>query len=126
VAIDDQCQQVKLFSLKRLLLAIVLGLLIPLSYSFLLSEASDLAGKSIPQFLVAPFGWPRPLWIRLMGRHPSEGDLIGGIIFIAGCNIALYGTIAYVGLLALSWARRKPTSDDRPPVPEPHKWERVE
>lgn len=112
--------QVKLFSLKRLLLALVLGFLIPLSYAFLLSEASDLAGKSVPEFLVAPFGWPRPLWIFLMGRQPLEGDLIGGMIFMAGCNIALYGTVVYAGLLGLSWARRKPTNEEPPPLPEPH------
>ncbi len=50
--------QIKLFSLKRLLLAIVLGFLIPLSYSVLLSLASDVAQKSSLTF------W----WHRSAGR----------------------------------------------------------
>lgn len=110
--------RVRIFSLKRLLLSVVLGFLLPLSYAIILSEASDRTGKTAPEFMRAPFGWPRPLWIFLMGRQPSEGDLITGVIFLALCNIALYGAITYAVLLALSMVRRKRAVNDPPPPPE--------
>jgi hypothetical protein len=65
-----------------------------------------------------PFGWPRPLWIFLMGRQPTENDILGGIIFLAVCNTMLYGVIAYAALLLLSVFRRKKVSYDSPPPPE--------
>ncbi len=111
--------RVGIFSVKRILLSIVLGFLLPLSYAIMLSEASDLTGKTAPEFLVTPFGWPRPLWIFLMGRQPSESDLTGGIIFLALCNIALYGAMTYLVLLAISMVRLKRAGVEPPPTPEP-------
>jgi hypothetical protein len=111
-------QKVRIFSVRRLALSVVLGFLLPLGYSFLLSEASDYIGKAAPEFLVMPFGWPRPLWIFLMGRQPTENDIIGGIIFLAVCNTLLYGVIVYVALLMFSVARRKRVGYESPPPPE--------
>lgn len=110
--------RVRIFSLKRIILSFVLGFLLPLGYAFVLSEAFDHMGKIPPDFMVMPFGWPRPLWIFLMGRQPSEADLTTGLIFMALCNVLLYGMITYSILLAVSAARRSATVYDPPPPPE--------
>lgn len=112
--------KVRIFSWKRLVLSLVLGFLLPLSYAVLLSQVFDYTGKLTPEFLVTPFGWPRPLWIFLMGRQPTENDLLIGLLFIAVCNIALYGTIVYISLFGLSLLRRKQTVDEPPPPPPDH------
>jgi len=109
----------RIFSVKRLFLSIVLGFLLPLSYAFLLSEVSDRTGKTAPEFLVTLFMWPRPLWIFLIQQQPSDENLVVGIVFLAICNIALYGTIIYTVLLALSLVRRKQAIPEPPPTPEP-------
>lgn len=109
-----------IFSWKRLVISLVLGFLLPLSYAVLLSQVFDYTGTSTPQFLVMPFGWPRPLWIFLMGRQPTEDDLLMGVLFVAVCNIALYGTVVYVSLFTLSLLRRKQTVDEPPPPPPDH------
>jgi hypothetical protein len=97
---------------------VILGFLLPLGYAFLLSEASDYTGKTAPDFMVMPFGWPRTLWIYLMGRQPSESDLVGGIIFIAVCDTLLYGLIVYASLLVISVSTSKPiVSESMPPPP---------
>ena len=101
------------------MISLVLGFLLPLSYAFLLSQVFDHLGKITPQFLVMPFGWPRPLWIFLMGRQPREDDLAVGLLFMAVCNIALYGILVYISLFSLSLLRRKQTEDE--PVPPPPK-----
>lgn len=110
---------VRIFSIKRLLLSVILGFLLPLGYAFLLSEASDYTRKAVPDFMVMPFGWPRTLWIYIMGRQPSESDLVGGIIFIAVCDTLLYGLIVYVSLLLISISTRKPIASESMPPP-PH------
>jgi len=110
---------VRIFSIKRLLLSVILGFLFPLGYAFLLSEASDYTAKTAPDFMVMPFGWPRPLWIYIMGRQPSESDLVGGIIFMAVCDTVLYGLIVYASLLLISISTRKPVvSESMPPPPQ--------
>ena len=69
--------------------------------------------------MIWPFGWPRPLWIFLMGREPEEADLVFGILFLAGCNIALYGLLAYATLTIFSLLRSKPVDYDSLPPPPP-------
>lgn len=110
---------VRIFSIKRLLLSVILGFLLPLGYAFLLSEASDYTRKEVPGFMVTPFGWPRTLWIHITGRQPSESDLVGGIIFIAVCDTLLYGLIVYVSLMLISISTRKPIASESMPPP-PH------
>jgi len=107
----------RIFSMRRILLSCVLGFLVPLSYAFALSLGSDYTGKSVPDFMVNPFGWPRPLWILLMGRQPLEDDIIPGIVFIAMCNIALYGGLVYLTLSALQLLKSKPADARLPPPP---------
>jgi hypothetical protein len=101
---------------------LILGFIVPLSYAFILSETSDLLGRATPDFLVWPFGWPRPIWILLMGRQPSENDLISGILFMAIGNILLYGMIIYLALLVLSLIRRKQPDIAPSPPPPPTKF----
>lgn len=109
--------KLRVFSWKRLVLSLVLGFLLPLSYAVLLSKVFDYTGQSTPQFLAMPFGWPRPLWIFLMGRQPREEDLLPGLLFMAICNIALYGTLVYLTLFGLSLLRKNRTEHE--PVPPP-------
>ena len=111
-------RKIRVFSIGRAALSILLGLLIPLGYAFLLSEAFDYAHEPTPQFLVIPFGWPRPLWIFMMGRQPTEADLVGGLIFVAVCNILLYGVVVYMILLMLAVMRRRRVGYESPPPPE--------
>ena len=107
-----------IFSVKRLILSIILGILLPLAYLFALSLVFDHSNKIPPNFLIMPIGWPRPVWIFLMGRQPTEADLVIGMTFMIGGNIMLYGALSYVGLLALSIIRKdKRTDFDAPPPP---------
>src|SRR5258708_39491822 len=116
---DESRMVVRVFNIKRLLLSVILGFLFPLGYAFLLSQASDYMGKTAPDFMVMPFGWPRPLWIYIMGRQPSESDLVGGIIFMAVCDTLLYVLIVYASLLLISISTRKPiVSESMPPPPQ--------
>ena len=108
----------RIFSVRRAALSCVLGFLIPLSYAFRLSEAADYTRRPTPEFLVWPFGWPRPIWILLMGREPRQGDIVGGIIFLTACNILVYGTLVYVALTMFSVLRRRRVDYAAPPPPE--------
>ncbi|HEU5237018.1 MAG TPA: hypothetical protein VFU37_07740 [Pyrinomonadaceae bacterium] len=110
----------RIFSIKRLALSLILGFVLPLSYAFVLSEGFDLLQRPTPQFLVWPFGWPRPLWILLMGRQPSEGDLIAGILFMALGNILVYGFIVYCLLGVFALLRKKPIEIGPAPPPPGH------
>lgn len=109
---------VRIFSLKRLLLSSLLGLLVPLAYAFALSELIDYTGRQAPEFMVLPFGWPRPLWVFLMGRQPSEDDIVGGLVFMAISNILLWGLISYIALLSFSLLRKKRVVYESPPQPD--------
>jgi hypothetical protein len=108
---------IRIFSIRRILLSCVLGFLVPFSYALTLSLLSDYTGKSVPDSMVYPFGWPRSLWIFLMGRQPTEGDIILGIVFLALCNIAFYGALSYMALSALQVLRHKPADPGLPPPP---------
>ena len=115
---EGRAGRVRIFSVKRAALSCVLGFLIPLGYAFVLSEAYDYARKPTPQFLVWPFGWPRPLWLLLLGRQPRYEDIVGGLIFFAVCNILLYGTFVYAVLTLYPAMRRRPAAFEPPPPPE--------
>jgi hypothetical protein len=108
---------VRIFSIWRLLISLVLGFLLPLSYAVAFSLLSDYTGSSLPESMTYPFGWPRPLWIVLMGHQPTEGDIMFGIVFMALCNIAVYGTLTYIALSAIQLLRRKPADPELPPLP---------
>ena len=52
-----------------------------------------------------------------MGREPTEDDIVFGLLFMAVCNIALYGTVSYLVLSTLSLLRNRPVTNDPPPPP---------
>jgi hypothetical protein len=109
---------VRIFSIKRLGLSAALGFLLPLSYAFTLSEVSDYTGKAAPNFALMLFGWPRPIWIFLLGRQPEESDILTGLLFLAICNIMLYGALSYTALSMVSLFRKKQVDFEPPPPPE--------
>ena len=111
---------VRFFSIKRIALSCALGFLVPLGYAFLLSLGSDYTGRRAPEVLIMPFGWPLSLWDFLIGRRPSEGDLIGRLIFLVLGNILAYGAIIYGGLTMLVVLRRKRSEHEPPPPPGLH------
>ncbi|MCA1618962.1 MAG: hypothetical protein LC795_06545 [Acidobacteria bacterium] len=115
-----EARAIRIFSLGRAALSCVLGFLIPLGYAILLSEVDDyfFPNGPPPDFMVWPFGWPRPVWILLMGRQPGESDILGGVIFLAVCNTLLYGALVYGALTMLSLARRRRADFSPPPPPE--------
>ena len=108
----------RIFSIRRALLSAVLGFLIPLGYSVALSLAGDYTGWQVPQYFVWPFVWPRPLWILMMGRQPTDADIVHGIIFLALANVLLYGTLVYSALTFIPLFRRRREAFDEPPPPE--------
>ena len=112
---------VRFFSVWRLLLSVVLGLLLPLGYAFLLSSAFDYLHRTPPDYLIWPIGWPRPLWILTMGRQPRESDYVYGLTFVILCNVALYGSMVYGVLTMLALVRRRRVEYEPPPPPEVNK-----
>ena len=118
VEVNNVGSEMRVFRIKRLALAMVLGFLLPLSYAFILSMTMDYLGiGAAPKFLVAPFGWPRPLWIWLMGRYPTDEDVLFGVLFMALSNTVVYGGIMYAVLSALALVRKKPEVHAPPPKP---------
>jgi len=109
--------RVQIFSIRRILISCVLGFLIPFSYALGLSLVSDYTGRSVPDSMVYPFGWPGSLWVFLLKRQPMESDFNLEIALLAICNIALYGTLSYLALFALQVLRHKPASPELPPAP---------
>ena len=107
---------VRFFNVKRLGLAALLGFLLPLSYAVTLSEVFDYIGEPTPAFMVMPFGWPRPIWIFLMGHQSTDFDIF--IIFWVLCNVALYGAFSYGALTMLAVLRRKHVEYEPPPPPQ--------
>jgi hypothetical protein len=105
----------RIISVKRMALSAALGFLLPLTYALLLSEVSDHTGKIPPDFMVMTFGWPRPLWVLLMGEPHSDSDVLGGIFFLAICNTIAYGAAVYVALSMFSLVRKTRASHQPPP-----------
>jgi hypothetical protein len=111
----------RIFSLKRLLLSIALGLLFLVSYVFVLFLI-DQAGKIPPHMMLVVIGWPRPLWVLLEGQF-SDANMIRGFTFFALCDTALYAVLIYPVLLAVSLVRHKRAALDPPPLPEPEQFD---
>jgi hypothetical protein len=105
----------RIISVKRMALSAALGFLLPLSYAFLLSEVSNYTGKIPPDFMAMTFGWPRPLWVLLMGEPRSDSALLGGIFFLAVCNTIAYGAAVYVALSMFSLVRKTRAGHHQPP-----------
>jgi len=113
--------RVRVFSVKRLVLSIVVGFLFLVSYVaglFLI----DQAGRNPPNVMLAVIGWPRWLWI-LLGGQFSEDSMLSGFTFFAICDTALYAAIIYSVLLALSIVTPKRVVLDPPPPPKPEQFD---
>jgi|ERR1043166_4027360 hypothetical protein len=106
----------RVFSLKRLLLSIVLGFLIPFSYALILFKLGRLR-RSIFEIVIAPIRWPFSLVMFFLGRQPTNAELPAALIFLIVCNVALYGSLIYLVLLAVAAVRRKRAVVPPPPLP---------
>lgn len=114
--------RVRLFSFKRMLGSVVLGVLVLSGYIFGL-YLIDHSGHRPPTFMLAIIGWPIWIWIRFVGRLTLENRL-NSVIFLLFCNLTLYAIIIYLALLAISMVRRQPKlSDSAPPQPEQFRFE---
>jgi hypothetical protein len=109
-------KRVRIFSVKRLLLSIVLGVLFLCSYVFGLFLI-DSAGQTPPNLMLVVIGWPRWLWIFVGGQFSEENMVV--LTFVAICDAVLYAVIIYAILLALAIVRRKRTVGDLPLPPQP-------
>ncbi len=110
-------KRVRVFSVWRLLLSVALGLLIPLGYAYTLHLAQEATGWRPTEPFLMPFAWPRPVWIFLMGRPVMPDDFAPILLFAALGNVALYGTLAYVGLTLVPLFRRRGAAFEPPPLP---------
>jgi hypothetical protein len=112
--------RVRVFSVRRLLLSLVLGFVIPVSYLLMLARLGPgRVKRSQFEILIIPIRWPFSLWLFLTQRPPVGRELIVAFIFLAVCNTALYGTIIYAVLFAVSLVRRKPAALEPPPTLAP-------
>ena len=110
-------REVRVFSIWRSLLSVVLGFLIPLGYAYTLHLAQEATGWTPTDPFLMPFGWPRPLWIFLTGRQPTQDDVVSILLFAVLGNVVLYGTLVYAGLTFVSLFRRGRTTFGAPPPP---------
>lgn len=108
----------KIFSIKRLLLSIVIGFLIPISYGFMLFNLGRFR-RSVFEVVITPIRWPLSLLMFVLGRQPSNQELPAAFAFAILCNTALYGTITYLVLLAVAAVRRERAALPLPPLPDP-------
>jgi hypothetical protein len=109
----------RVFSLKRLLLSVVLGFLIPFSYVLTLFKLRRLR-RSIFEVVITPIRWPFSLMMYFLGRQPTKQELPAAFVFLMVCNVALYGSLIYLVLLAVAAVRRKrATVPSPPPLPDP-------
>lgn len=107
----------RLFSFKRLCLALLLGFLLPFSYAFALSLLTHYTGPKMPGFLIIPVGWPLNIFVALIGQI-DESNMVSWAIFFVLANITLYGTLSYAALSMLTLIRHK-RNEPLPPLPTP-------
>jgi hypothetical protein len=112
--------RVRIFSLKRLLVSVVLGVLALIGYVLGLYLLDLISTRRPPTFMLAIVGWPLWLWSLLGGRLTYESR-VESLLFVVLCNIFLYATIIYLALLAISLVRRQPTLPNSPP-PQPEQF----
>ena len=108
---------VRIFSLKRMILSIVLGFMLPVSYLLTLFLIFYFTGKRQSEILVIPVAWPRVLWDALVDQPRSDANLASGLLFIAVCDTAVYGALSYIILLTTSVLTPKPVVLESPPTP---------
>lgn len=67
-------RRLRVFSIKRLLLSILLGFLIPVSYVLTLFKLGRIR-RSIFEVVITPVRWPLSLVMFFLGREPSNEEL---------------------------------------------------
>ena len=105
--------------MKRLLLSVLGGFVIPFLYTALFGPLSLYThSERINHLLWIPIGWPQILYFYLFSplsvNAPHIADNTLFIIQIV-CDVTLYGTLTYIFLLMRSL--KKPTTYDEPPPP---------
>jgi hypothetical protein len=105
--------------MKRVLLAIGSGFLIPFLYAVVTGPLSNLVENYwLHEALYIPIGWPRLFLQRVLplGSFPfRDGDATTLLFFMIVCNIGLYGCLSYFFFWWLS--QRKRAHRETPPPP---------
>ena len=107
--------------MKRIVLSLAGGILLPFSYAILLGPVSLLTeDESLRWLFGMPIRWPAELYFEIWlwsGFSFSVSDE-AFMVLIVGCNVLLYGFLTYCALLLLSLRRNqaKPNSPPLPPV----------
>jgi hypothetical protein len=100
--------------IKRLLISLTGGILVPFSYLLLIVPFIELTrSQAIGAVLLMPLIWPRVLCILLFGPARNQTTYL---LFTIICDVILYGLITYAVLLALY--REKPRLEPPPPPPQ--------
>lgn len=104
----------KMSGIKRLLISVTGGILVPFSYFLLIFPLIELIkSQALGAVLLMPLIWPRVLYILLFG---SAGNQTTYVMFTIVCDVILYGLITYAVLLALFG--KKPQLKPPPPPPQ--------
>src|SRR5216684_502516 len=105
--------------MKRLLLSIVGGLVLPFLYSIITGPLSLYIGnEGINYLLWIPIGWPNLLSFFFFSPFSENGPGLGvNALFIINtvCNMIFYGSLIYVFLFWRSVRRAKVNTE--PPLP---------
>ena len=104
--------------MKRLLLSLVGGFVIPLLYAVIVGPLSVyIKSERINHLLWMPIGWPQILCFYLFPMSYSTPSLPDGAMFAIQivCDVTLYGSLTYLFLLTRSLKR--PKAYDEPPPP---------
>jgi len=92
--------------MKRLALAVVGGFVIPFVYSIIVGPLTpDIKNGSLDYFAMVPVRWP-VLILFYFGSFPFENEGIL-LLYLVGCNMALYTIFTYSLLWAFSRRRRE-------------------
>jgi hypothetical protein len=105
--------------MKRLLLSLLAGFVIPFLYTVVTGPLSLYThSERLNHLLWIPIGWPQILYYYLFppfsSRAPHIADNTLFIIQIV-CDVTLYGTLTY--LLLLMRSLKKPETYNEPPPP---------
>ena len=109
--------------MKRLLLSLIGGVLIPILYIFILASLNlQVESYFFRRLLDFPFRWPMMFLQFFFLFFPDAFDLlyrdnssIWLVVYVIVANVALYSTVTYL-LLRRFW-KRKPAPSTAPPQP---------
>lgn len=100
--------------MKRLVLAVVSGFVIPLLYSIIVGPLTPyIKSPILDRLAMYPVRWPILIFYRL-GFLPFENE-IALLLYIVGSNVLVYSILSYFVLWRLSKRKKKPLHS--PPEP---------